>query len=193
MARCLCRLLTPHLEPESAAASLRTALARLRASTARIVESDGFTLWLADGVGADVVEGESLARRMIAGTTEPAPADLSRLGMELLPGWEGDWVELERARLRQLFVHALEAHARRLAEHNAGAALAAAYDALRTDPLRESAVRILVEVHIAEGNRAEAVRVYLRFRDQLRCSLGMEPSGAMRALVAPLLANSARA
>jgi DNA-binding SARP family transcriptional activator len=53
------------------------------------------------------------------------------------------------------------------------------------DPLRESAQRVLVEAHLAEGNRSEALRLYAEHRDLVRRELGVEPSPELTALVAP--------
>jgi DNA-binding SARP family transcriptional activator len=52
------------------------------------------------------------------------------------------------------------------------------------EPLRESAHRILIRIHLAEGNSAEALAQYHRFRALLHDELGLEPSAEMRALVA---------
>jgi hypothetical protein len=75
-----------------------------------------------------------------------------RPGGELLPGWYEDWVLVERKRLRQLRMHALEALAEKLTEAGRyGVAMPAAYAAVRADPVRESAHRAVVRVHLAEG------------------------------------------
>ena len=51
--------------------------------------------------------------------------------------------------------------------------------ALAGEPLRESAHRALVRVHLAEGNVGEAVRQYELCRSLLREKLGVEPSEQM--------------
>lgn len=185
-------LLTPHLEPDSAAGSLRATLARLRATGLHLLAPEEGSLRLADDVSVDAWEQEALAVQLASDAAElPDAIEIDELVVELLPGWDDDWVLFERARLQDLFLHALEAHARRLAAQGTEvAALSAAYEVLRADPLRESAARLLVEMHLAEGNHAQAVRAYLDFRQRVRAALGVEPSGAMRALVAPLLPTS---
>lgn len=184
-------LLTPHLETPSAAGSVRATLARLRATGPPVLAADATTLRIAPGVTVDAWELESLAAQVAASPEPPRePIDLDSLLLELLPGWEDDWVIFERARLQDLFVHALEAHARQLA--SAGSvipALTTAYEALRVDPLRESAARVLIELQMSEGNQAQAARSYLDFRQRMRQAMGVEPSEALRALVAPLLAR----
>ena len=103
---------------------------------------------------------------------------------ELLPGWYDDWLLLERERVRQLRLHALEAVAGVLADEGAYAlAVEAALAAVRADPLRESAHRVLIAVHLREGNRSEAVRSYWTCRDLLARELGVGPSARLDELV----------
>ncbi len=59
--------------------------------------------------------------------------------------------------------------------------------AVRSEPLRDSAHRSVIEVHLAEGNHAEALRQYDGYRRLLADELGLPPSPAIRRLVAPLL------
>ncbi|HET8642419.1 MAG TPA: BTAD domain-containing putative transcriptional regulator [Pseudonocardiaceae bacterium] len=103
---------------------------------------------------------------------------------ELLPGWYDDWVIFERERLRQLRLHTLEALAQRLsAQGRFAAALDTALEAIRIEPLRESAHRVVIGIHLAEGNICEAVRHYRFVRDLLREELGVEPSGQLAAML----------
>jgi hypothetical protein len=51
------------------------------------------------------------------------------------------------------------------------------------DPLRETANRILVEAHLAEGNLVEARRSYARYRDLIGRELGVEPGHELTSLV----------
>ena len=86
---------------------------------------------------------------------------------------------LERERVRQLRMHALEALAEKLAAAGRyGEAVQAAYAAVVAEPLRESAHRAVVRVHLVEGNVAEAVRAYDSFRTMLAEELGVAPSSA---------------
>jgi DNA-binding SARP family transcriptional activator len=105
---------------------------------------------------------------------------------DLLPGWYDDWVLFERERLRQMRLHSLE----KLAGHMAGQgqhaeAVEAALAAVAADPLRESAHRTVVEVHLAEGNVSEALRAFERCRQLMSEELGIEPSPQMQSLIAP--------
>jgi DNA-binding SARP family transcriptional activator len=103
---------------------------------------------------------------------------------ELLPGWYDDWVIFERERLRQLRLHALDALAGRLtAQARYAEALEAAIECARMEPLRETSNRLIIAIHLAEDNVAEAVRHYEFFRDLLRVELGIEPSARLAGLL----------
>ena len=178
--------LWPGVPEEHAQGSLRSALWRLQKAAPGLVEAGPGSLALAAGVRVDVAELTGWARRVL----EPAVpvADLAVddawLRGELLPGWYDDWVLLERERLRQLRMHALEALAARLAAAGRhGEALQAAYAAVRAEPLRESAHRAVVRVHLGEGNLAEAVRAFDHYRVLVQEELGVGPTEQMTRLV----------
>lgn len=146
---------------------------------------------LADGVRVDVYEFDDAASHLIDGTDGTNACDIvwrGRFTAELLPGWDDEWVLFERERMREVGLHAIEAQAAQLAgEGQFTRAITAAYSAIELDPLRESAVRTLIEIHLAEGNRALAARCYMEFRERLRTALGMEPSGALARLISGLI------
>jgi DNA-binding SARP family transcriptional activator len=107
---------------------------------------------------------------------------------ELLPGWYDDWVIYERARLQQLRVQALELTAGwMLKQGDIAAALVAASSAVAIEPLRESAQRMLIRVHIHDGNYYAALRDYHDFRSRMLHELGITPSDQMLALMSPIL------
>ncbi len=125
------------------------------------------------------------------------PARLAALGTalvgdgpfagELLPGWYEDWVLVEGERLRHLRLHALEGLSALLAANaRYGLALEVALAAVALDPLRESAHRAVIEVHVREGNVATALAQHERFRRRLEQELHIAPSPHMDALVARL-------
>ncbi|MCX2946940.1 AfsR/SARP family transcriptional regulator [Lentzea sp. NEAU-D7] len=62
--------------------------------------------------------------------------------------------------------------------------------AVQTDPLRESAHRTLVQLHLADGNPAQALRQYQTYRALLRAELGLEPSPHIHDLMRPLLKSA---
>ena len=160
------------------------------------VRSDGDSLRLADGVRVDVDDFTRAALRLTGSSQVPgdAPPDglptcaaagqsteshLLESG-ELLPGWDEEWIRPERERLRQLRLHALESLSVRLTVHGCHAlALEAALRCVAIEPLRESAHRAVVAVHLAENNVVEAVRHYEAFRRLLREELGLEPSARL--------------
>lgn len=183
--------LWPSASEERARGNLRSTLWRLRVPCARVVVSDDARLALATNVAVDVDELVADASATITGIPEPGPSRLLALDGELLPDWFDDWVLIERERLRQLRLHALEASARqRVRDGRFAEAYELAAAALAADPLRESAHRVLVELHLAEGNRVEALRQYALCRRLLSDRLGLEPSAEMRQVIAPVTAAS---
>jgi DNA-binding SARP family transcriptional activator len=106
-------------------------------------------------------------------------------GGELLPDWYDDWLVTERERLRQLRLHALEESVRVLIERGRlSEAIDLGLRAVAMEPLRESAHRLVIRAHLAEGNRAEALRQYRCCADLLRHELAVEPSAQMAVLLA---------
>jgi DNA-binding SARP family transcriptional activator len=186
---CVAGNLWPDIPEEHAHGSLRSALWRLQRIAPGLVCAAGDCLALAKGVSVDVEEVHDWAVRArdARATIEDIRVPVAVLGGELLPGWYDDWLLLERERLRQVTLHALELTAERLsAAGRAVEALEAAYAAIHVEPLRESAYRTLVRVHLAEGNRGEALRAHQQFRQLLADELGLEPTAKMTALVAHL-------
>ncbi|MCE0538842.1 hypothetical protein LWF15_25410 [Kineosporia rhizophila] len=177
------------LWPESpgarAAANLRASISRLpRPGGRQLVRSNGSRLALAEDVRVDLHEASDLITSPDA-QRDPPPENWYA---DLLPFWEEDWVLLERERFRQSRLHALEHSSQQLREQRRfGEALQAALRALAGEPLRESAHRLVIEAHLAEGNAAEALRQYHQYRALLRTELGIAPSGEIRQLVRPLL------
>lgn len=171
--------LWPDVTEERARACLRTAIWRLNATSSAVTGARPGVLALSRRVRMDIQDFTVTAHRVLAASAEgTGAACASLMGMgELLPGWHQDWVVFERERLHQLRLHALEAlSARLVAQEQYAPALEAALESTRIDPLRESAHRAVVTVHLAENNLAEAVRHFKVFRGLLRTELGVEPS-----------------
>ena len=164
---------------ERAGASLRSSLWRLNRPGHLLVEATATHLRLAPEVDVDLRRALALARRLLDGSADAVDVSDGRvvLGAELLPDWYDDWLLFERERYRQLGLHALEALAERLGrDGDVARGLEAALSAVRSEPLRESAHRVLIRLHLAEGNRGEALRQYEVCRRLLRDKLGVEPS-----------------
>jgi DNA-binding SARP family transcriptional activator len=182
--------LWPDLPEDRAAACLRAALSRLGRVLPHLLGGDSTSISLSNGVVVDAREIEDIALRVVDGDAYDG-VSVHDLAAELLPGWEDDWVEVERERLRALCLQAIEVLADRFtSEGRYGRAVATVYEALRIDPLRESAARALLEIHLAQGNQVQAARYFLDFRARLRAELNIEPSDAMRALMSPLISGA---
>jgi DNA-binding SARP family transcriptional activator len=175
-----------------AAGNLRSALWRLRRAGIDLIVADKWSLMLSDEVVVDLRIMEEWAARLIAGTA--TRDDLGVMlwhmdALDLLPGWYDDWALMERERLRQRMLHALEALSRNLVDHGRWAeAVEAALTAVTAEPLRESAQRTLIEAHLAEGNWIEGRRAFEAYRELLQRELGIEPSADLAALICPPLA-----
>lgn len=157
--------------------NLRSALWRLRRTTDAIIDADNATLAIAPSVTTDVHTLTTAANQLCKPETSATiPTDPTLFLRDLLPGWYDEWVILERERLRQLSLHALEAIAHHhTTHHHHAAALAAALAAIQLDPLRESAHRAAITVHLAEGNHSEALRQYHTYQQLLHTELDIPP------------------
>jgi DNA-binding SARP family transcriptional activator len=188
--------LWPDVPEERAAGNLRSALWRLRRAGFCGVERRGAALALAGWVSVDVHRIASAASLLIdrgradgplrngVASKEPAAGAAGQFTGELLPDWYEDWVIVERERIRQLCLHALEALADRLVLcGRIPEAIDAGLAAVRGEPFRESAHRALVRAHLAEGNYHEALRQYRLCRDLLQRELGVFPSPLMESLI----------
>jgi DNA-binding SARP family transcriptional activator len=177
--------LWPLGDEERAAGNLRSALWRLRRAGIDVLVADKWSLVLGKDVRVDLHGMEEWATRLIEG--RPVKEDL-RIpppaidALNLLPGFYDDWVLIERERIRQRILHALEALSERLSAAARHAdAIEAAMVATRAEPLRESAHRALIKAHTAEGNLSEARRIYLAYRALLHRELGIFPSAKFAA------------
>lgn len=178
--------LWPDSPEERGFASLRSALWRLRASRCPVVEPSGAHLRLAVGVDADAPALILVAHRLEAGeAVEGLERLVTLFDDDLLPDWYEDWVIVWRERWRHVRLHALETLAGRLSQAGShGLAAEAALASIRAEPLRESAHRSLIAVHLAEGNVDEAVRQYQRYRRLSLDELHVAPSPLIEELVA---------
>ncbi|MCZ7475826.1 AfsR/SARP family transcriptional regulator [Micromonospora sp. WMMC273] len=188
----LAGLLWPETPEERALSSLRTALWRLRQDPCCPLRTDGDTVRLGPTVRLDVDDLVETAALVREGAVPRGAAGAGR--HDLLPGWYDDWVLLERERLRQLRLHMLEELAgNHLTAGRHGEALEAALEAMAAEPLRETPHRLVVRIHLAEGNAFEAVHSFYVYRDLLLRELRLEPSPAMTALLDDTLAPIRRA
>jgi DNA-binding SARP family transcriptional activator len=168
-------------------ACLRSALWRLRRPGLRIVEATSEHLRLSTALEVDTHTVATTVHRLLdpAASCSLEDLDPAPLCGELLPDWNSDdWILVERERLRQLCLHGLEAMCERLAAlRRYGEAIEAGLAAVRSEPLRESAHRVLISVHLAEGNSSEAFRQYRWYERILREELGLTPSSQITRLI----------
>lgn len=190
--------LWPFGDEARAAGNLRSALWRLRRAGIDVMIADKCSLALNADVLVDLHVIDQWATRLIEGTAVESDLAVSASwadALDLLPGWYDDWVLMERERVRQRMLHALETLSRTLTRIGRFAdAIEAAMLAVRAEPLRESAQRALIEAHVAEGNLGEARRSYRAYRELVRRELGVEPSSdLLMALRVPEVSRSAAA
>jgi DNA-binding SARP family transcriptional activator len=175
---------------EHATGSLRSALFRLRQPRCELVEATGNRLRLASRLVVDVREAVTWARLLLDRSPEVGDVDVRVMAFsgDILPDWYDDWVTLERERFRELRLHALEVLCARLVSAGRfGEAMEAGLAAVKGEPLRESAHRAVISVHLAEGNRAEALEEYRRFQQRLQRDLGLAPSVRMDQLLGHIM------
>jgi DNA-binding SARP family transcriptional activator len=101
-----------------------------------------------------------------------------------LPGVVAAWADDRRALIDQTLLRCLVTLAtarNELGDHDLAAVVAA--DAVRRDPLRETAHRALVRAELGRGDRGAAARAYEECARTLRRELGVPPSPATAALV----------
>jgi DNA-binding SARP family transcriptional activator/tetratricopeptide (TPR) repeat protein len=113
---------------------------------------------------------------------------------DLLPSCYDDWIQPERARLRQAYVHALEASSDLLANRgDYPAAIHAAERLIQAEPLQEAAYRRLLDLHTRNGDRAAALKVYRRCVTTLLHELELAPDAVTQAAYRNLLMPGAPA
>jgi DNA-binding SARP family transcriptional activator/tetratricopeptide (TPR) repeat protein len=192
----------PRQPPKDPQSDLRPILSRLRRALepAELEGRDRVRLVLPEPVSIDVEEAASAIADARAaaerGEWEAVRASATRahdlLDGGFLPAEDADWVEARRRDLDELELEALELTARcGLARGGSGLGEAerAARELIDRSPYREAAYKILMEALAADGNPAEALRVYERLRTVLRDELGANPAPELQALHGELLAG----
>jgi DNA-binding SARP family transcriptional activator len=191
--------LWPDSDIAHANASLRSALWRLRtpAGAEPLVVANRSHVALGPNVQVDYRDALVWGRAVLAGASESLPsawtlAEIAALSGDVLPDWYDEWVLLARERFRQLRLHALEALCEQLADAGRyGEALMAGLGAVAIEPLRESAHRHVIAVHLREDNVIEAIRQYRSYERLLEEELSLQPSVGLRALLSPVLPSAA--
>lgn len=127
----------------------------------------------------DLVLAERVAARALAG--EPLSYDeIVLLSKDILPGWHEEWLASAQDSFRQLRVQALEAACRTMASNgNLALATQAGASALAAEPLCESAAEALIDAHLAQRNRYQAMQCYRALAKRLDVELGVSPDPAL--------------
>jgi SARP family transcriptional regulator, regulator of embCAB operon len=186
--------------PEDSDGALNALLSKLRRALGpeRIEGRSPLRLALGDDASVDLENADEAIRRAESAVAleqwERAWAAslvtmfVARRGF--LPGEDAIWIDEIRRHLDELHIRSLETYGT-AGLGLGGTELAAARDAGRAlvemVPLRESGHRLLMRTLVAEGNPAEALRVYENLRCVLRDELGVSPSAASRQLHESLL------
>ena len=180
--------LWPEVPQSRASSDLRTALWRLQRVADEFLLVGGETLALAEQVTVDLHQVSDWATRAVGGGGDiPSPRGSGR---ELLPGWDEEWLEDARERIRLLTVQGFESLAERLLTAGRPAeALPYLLQVTEIDPLRESAQQLMVELHLRQRNVHEALRQYRRYERLVRRDLGIEPGVGLRSLLSRYAPN----
>ena len=182
------------LDPDRARAAFNTALWRLRKLLALEPDSRGGqnlhthgseivlepAPWLTIDTHcfASAVKGRIDLQSVADITTRIAVLEsaIRQYGGPFLEGEDADWILEERERLHSLYVRAESELVRCYGYHERYEdAIAAARRILVADPFRESVFRNLAFLFVLNGQRADALRLYERWRSSFRSELGIDP------------------
>lgn len=166
--------LWPDMPEEAGRANLRRSLWQVPRGWMSIV---GDTLILE--AECDLPQARACAVSAIEG--QPVTFDeIDILSNDILPGWHEEWVLQAQEDFRILRVQALEAACRTLLAHgNLPLAIQSGSAAIAAEPLRESATEALIEAHLAQHNRYEALRCYDALAKRLDQDLSIAPMQAL--------------
>ena len=196
----LIAMLWPERGPKDPQADLRSILSGLRRALGPEVLVGGGQLGLAlpEPVWVDTEVALAAVRAARAAAREgdwrsvhdEAQAVIDLLEPGFLLGEEAEWVEARRREIEDTGLEALEWVARSalaLGGTELVAAERAARELVSRLPYRETGYRSLMEAYAAEGNAAEALRVYDQLRTLLRDELGTAPAPELQELHERLL------
>ncbi len=180
--------LWPDVSDGRADGSLRSAIWRLHDVGFDVVTAHNGCIRLSPAIRIDMAHLIGSAHQL-ADLPARDLADLAHgFECELLPDWYDDWIHDWRERWRQIRFHALEEVAAcMIRSGDCGRAIEVGLAAVRADPLRESAHRVVIKAHLAEGNRQEAIRQFRVYERLVQLELGIEPSPTVLALVEPVI------
>lgn len=183
--------LWPDVSEARAATTLRSALGRLDATLRGTVFAESASLAIVETTRVDFRDAQVLAHRLLDAADDPDMIDgdlaataIAVFSRELLPDWFDEWIIAIGEEWRHLRSAALEALGTRLlASGRYGEAASAARAAIKVDPLRETPHGILIRIHLAEGNQANALGTFESYRTTLRLALDLEPTPHLTGLL----------
>ncbi len=171
-------MLWPDSTEARAADSLRVSLCHIHQQCAGVIRCDDGWVEIDPAVGIDLHRlRHRLQQVLLAPSAQSTPEDFFLRIRQLLPDWDEPWLFEEQEALRQLQLRALEARSLQLL--NLGLqeqAWQLAQNALRLDPMRESAASLSARAESGQGNNASATAGLLQFIGRLKSELGVEPS-----------------
>lgn len=182
---------------------LSSLLSRLRRllGDGTIIGKGAMSVQLAAGVGVDfhdarasLAEAEDAVRSADAETAGAAArrtTAITRRG--LLVGQAHEWLEAWRSELSEIDVRARECIVEAVLTTGGPdlpAAIECARELVAAEPYRESAYALLMRALAAQGNVAQALRVYDEMRVRLRDELALAPGPRLRALHGQLLGEA---
>jgi DNA-binding SARP family transcriptional activator len=139
---------------------------------------------LALAADVDFAQAQGSAARALSGEAL-SYEEIVLLSNDILPGWHEEWLVAEQEAFRLLRVQALEAACRAMTSSgNLALATQAGAAALAAEPLCESAAEALIDAHLAQRNRYQAVQCYRSLEKRLACELGVTPDPALAKRVA---------
>ncbi len=162
--------LWPDVSDEAGRANLRRALWHVPCGW---IEPVGDELVL--DAESDLGRAHQVAAQALVG--EPLGLDeIALLSNDILPGWHEEWVLSEQDAFHMLRVQALESACRTMtAAGQFGLAIQAGTAAVGAEPLRESAAEALIDAHLVQRNRYQAVQCFRLLAQRLDDELGVEP------------------
>lgn len=183
----LAQNLWPDHTETHALSSLRSSGMLVRRSAPGLLTETRDPLGLTASVSVDL---EELTRALeITGESVEVARYLIGVG-HLLPGWYDDWV-IERRRLldERVGTRLVQSADALETAGEVDVALEAAQRAAALDPLRESAHRAVVRIHLTRGDRITALRTYQDFRRRSIEEYGLALTPEFDEIVAPLYAE----
>jgi DNA-binding SARP family transcriptional activator len=183
--------------PNAADAAVRSLLSKLRPALWTDA-LDGTRLSVPDESWIDVEAAREAAHRAESAAAleewvrawSAAQVALFAARRGFLPGEDAPWIDEQRRELEQLRLRALECYSAAglgLGGTELAAAERGGRELIGLAPYRETGYRFLMQALAAQGNVAEALRVYDDLRQRLRDELGIAPSEPTKALHATLV------